>query len=861
MSAVAASAGVLPRSRTVSASETSRRRLRSVPAQAGPVPERAAGHPLSLGRDARARLGGAVRSLLDAAGLEGASDAVRLAVLVLTSRTPSENGVVKIRTSELGRWIGMSASYTASEVVSGLRRSGVVSVETEKGEYCEDIGLECKVLPLWAAQDVVGHPLNLAKKEYATLQRLFEAVMAPGWKHKDGRITPAGLIGTRTGRGAATDRLALLLLVLEARETGRVRQCGGTVDTRRGRAAATVARLLGCTASAGERVLERLEARELVLRVRLKTGSGMPNRSRLMVPAVAAAHGRTVADDLQEDRAEDLEPDFSDPDVTAGPSEAPGTEAESQVSSVPVTDEPDVADPDVAATLHTDHPHLVTPVVDLSLAGGFSGEGRGADGRRPGRACASEDQADDGDDAAAGSTSPVAEVGPLRGEKPKESPVDEQEQAGGVAAGAGARLTVVGGRKTQPQGRSELPADLDLRVALTPVSWLWQRLNRWQQDNVVKAATAELAQLRQVLEWSGQAPSALAARLTSRLEETGGEALIARPFGWITRRGLVRRPSCSDVRCDDGARLDTGADCDNCANVLHSRRAWRARITSTVAEEMPGLDEYERRRVVEARMREYAAVEAADYVYRREQAQAEQVRRAAARAEAEARAAAERERADSEAAARRVLPCEECGRANADGRCDACRYRRAAQELLAEAESLSAAAVDPADSEGTRRAVGDTREILGVLMGEARQRFLTAHVPSGTPGEQDTVRDVIAYAELEVLKEIVPQIRQSALRALAASQQATAEADRVYATERARRWDWPDASEADVIAAARQSAQQARARTAEHLLAVRLDQLSGQNPTRDAKATASDSRAQRLAEYAARALPGEVVGT
>ncbi|GHI20509.1 hypothetical protein Shyd_18800 [Streptomyces hydrogenans] len=32
----------------------------------------------------------------------------------------------------------------------------------------------------------------------------------------------------------------------------------------------------------------------------------------------------------------------------------------------------------------------------------------------------------------------------------------------------------------------------------------------------------------------------LAARLTSRLEETGGEALIARPYGWITHRGLVR---------------------------------------------------------------------------------------------------------------------------------------------------------------------------------------------------------------------------------------------------------------------------------------------------------------------------------
>ncbi|MGW3521433.1 hypothetical protein [Streptomyces hydrogenans] len=858
MSGMAASAAVPPRSRTVSAGGASRRRLRSVPAQAGPVPKRAAGHPLSLGRDARARLGGAVRSLLDAEGLAGASDAVRLAVLVLASRTPSENGVVKIHTSELGRWLGMSASYTASAVVSELRRSGVVSVETEKGEYREDIGLECKVLPLWAAQGVVGHRLNLAKKEYATLQRLFEAVMAPGWKHRDGSVTPAGLIGTRTGRGAATDRLALVLLVLEARESGRVRQCGGTVDTKRGRAAVTVARLLGCSASAGERVLERLEDRELVLRVRLRTASKMAHRTRLMVPAVAAAHGRTVADDVQEDRAEDLGPDFSDPDVTAGPSEVLEAAAEPQVSGPSVTDEADVADPDVAAALHTDHPHLGSPVVPPQLSGGFSGEGRGADGRRPGRACLREDQPADGKSAVAGSGSPVAGADPLRGEKPKESPVDGQEQAGGVAAGAGARLTVVGGRKTQQQGRSELPADLDLRVALAPVSWLWTKLNRWQQDQVVKTAKVELAQLRQVLDWAGQAPSLLASRLTSRLEETGGEALIARPYGWITHRGLVRRPSCSDVRCDDGARLDTGAGCDNCANVLHSRRAWRARITSTVAEEMPGLDEYERRRVVEARMREYAAVEAADYVYRREQAQAEQVRRAAARAEADARAAAERERADSEAAARRVLPCEECGRANSDGRCDACRYQRAAQELLAEAESLSAAAVDPADSEGIRRAVGDTREILGVLMGEARQRFLTAHVPSGTPGEQDTVQDVIAYAELEVLKEVVPQIRQSALRALAACQQATAEANRVYATERARRWDWPDASEADVIAAAQQRAQQARARTAEHLLAARLNQLSGQNPTRDAKATASDSRAQRLAEYAARALPGEV---
>ncbi|WP_432246894.1 hypothetical protein ACRAR1_01670 [Streptomyces sanyensis] len=399
--------------------------------------------------------------------------------------------------------------------------------------------------------------------------------MAPGWKHKDGRVTPAGLIGTRTGRGAATDRLALLLLVLEARETGRVRQCGGTVDTKRGRAATTVARLLGCSASAGERVLERLEDRELVLRVRLKTGSGLANRSRLMVPAVAAAHGRTVGVDVQEDRSEDLEPEFSDPDVAAGPSEAPGLVTEPQVSGVPVTDEADVAEPDVAAALHTDHPHLVTSVVPPQLSCGFSGEGRGADGRRPERACAGEDQAADGESAAPGTGWPVAEDGPLRGEQPKESPVDERGGQRAAGAGADSRPKAAGWENAQQQRRVGLPADLRLRVALGPVAWLWERLSGWQQDQVEAAAKAELAGLGVAPEG---APRLLADRLTDRLAETGGEARVDKPFPWLIRRGLPQRRACSHRKRDDGVRLDTGEDCENCGNVMHLRRARRARI-------------------------------------------------------------------------------------------------------------------------------------------------------------------------------------------------------------------------------------------------------------------------------------------
>lgn len=86
---------------------------------------------------------------------------------------------METRTSELGRWLGLSASYVATDVLPVLRRSGVVSVETAEGEYRQHDGLKCTVLPLWAAQDVTGHPLNLVKKEYATLLRLLEAVMAP----------------------------------------------------------------------------------------------------------------------------------------------------------------------------------------------------------------------------------------------------------------------------------------------------------------------------------------------------------------------------------------------------------------------------------------------------------------------------------------------------------------------------------------------------------------------------------------------------------------------------------------------------------------------------------------------------------
>ncbi|MDW4917365.1 hypothetical protein [Streptomyces californicus] len=577
-----------------------------------------------------------MHALLDTTGLAGASDAVRLAVLVLASRTPSETGVVEIRTSELGRWIGASVSYMASDVVPGLRRSGVVSVETAEGEFGQDVGLACKVVPLWDAQSVLGHPLRLAKKEYVTLKRLMEAVMGPGWKHRDGRVSPAGLIGTRTGRGAATDRLALLLLVLEARESGRVRLCGGSVDTKRGRAAATLARLMGCTAAAAAGILGRLEGRELVFRVRLETASGLANRSRLMVPAVAAAHGRGGTDVAREGCAEALEGVFSERGVAAGRSEPSQSDEDPQVSDAPVAGGADVADPRVAAVLHTDHPSRATHGSSLSLSGGFSGEGRGGPGDLPDRACEREDQALDGD-AAARLTLVGGGGGPLRGEQPKKSPVVEGEKGScGPVAGGSERVLEGEGQGRQQRGRVALPS-LDLRAVLAPVKLVWARLESRGARCLVEAKVR--AELARVTGFAGSvdAPQILADRLARRLENQmrlGGP--ITDPVGWLIGRGLPQIRLCAEPRCDEGSLLDSGRDCPRCEDRQADSRATRHAVAAAVDAAMHGASETERRAATDRQLHETVTARAWAQAAEWEQYRAQKAEAKAARAEAAA---------------------------------------------------------------------------------------------------------------------------------------------------------------------------------------------------------------------------------
>ncbi|MFE6813532.1 hypothetical protein [Streptomyces sp. NPDC057675] len=811
----------------------------------------------------RLRLRAAVMALLADPSIARLKDAPKLAAVVLYAKSRAPKGAkndnqTSIWVAELGRWLGVGESTVHRNVLAPMRATDGLHTKVVTDAQGHPTGLDCLVMPLWRARKEggVAHPLALSKAELATLLRLIEALFGPGWSPEGKEPTPPGLLASRRGKGAATDRLGLLLMVLNTRASGWLQLCGGSVKAREGRGAATLARLLGCSPAGARKVLARLAEAGFVAREHRDTATRMRGKGRVMLLPVAHAYGRRsrFLEAVQEPK-----PSFSVRPVSAvgdhGQADDATAHSTSGIGGAEGLGDAAVQERPDSAELHADHASGVTPVIPPQLSGGFSGERRGGEGRRPESACAGEDQAVDGETAVAGSGSPMADADPLRGEKPKKSPFDEQEQAGAVVAGA--RLAVVGGRKTQ-QGRPELPADLDLRVALTPVAWLWQGLNCWQQNRVVEAAKLELAQLRNVLEWPAQAPSLLAARLKSRLEETGGEALVTRAFGWITHRGLVRRSSCSDVRCDDGVRIDTGADCDNCANVLHSRRAWRVRIAAEVDQELPGLETDERYREIEARMRRHAEAEGANFVARQAEARARAERRATASAEAEAQALVERARAADEAAVRQAVACEDCGRERSAGLCDACDHRRQAEVLIGEAGLLPATwSADLTDPVAVAAVAAEVRTAIEDAIAAEWAAFQQITDPAtlavAGPG---AVEDAAAHTAMLTAESAAAEYRHEALVMLGRSEVAQAEARKAYVTELAKPWfqALPDSDDAQRAATA--AAAKAQTRTAEHLLAVRLEQLHTQarpTPVRPAPWT------QRLPELASRPLDGEAL--
>ncbi|MFD3665802.1 hypothetical protein ACFWVF_35225 [Streptomyces sp. NPDC058659] len=211
--------------------------------------------PLVPDQLSRERARTAVRAVLNGPALAGELDAVRLAAVVLQALIPSGERSVTLRSQSLGEWAGVSLSHVASLVIPGLRRAAWHTVPGG------DPGLVF-TSPTEAAPD-------------GALRPVVSALFAPG----------AGLMRTRTGRGAATDRLAFLLLLLETSATGEVSLIDGPVDSQRGRISATIAALLGCGLPGASKVADRLEAMDLVERRREETASGLYQGTRLFIPA------------------------------------------------------------------------------------------------------------------------------------------------------------------------------------------------------------------------------------------------------------------------------------------------------------------------------------------------------------------------------------------------------------------------------------------------------------------------------------------------------------------------------------------------------------------------------------------------
>lgn len=641
MSAAAAPAAVFPRPRTEFAGGASRRRLRSVPAQAGPVARLELGNPLQLSKTMRARLLAAVRALVTSPALVGASDGARLASVVLTAKADArKNFEASIWAAELGRWLGVSQSTVAHTVLPELRRAGVLGSNVATNAFGHATGLECWVIPMYRAQQAGDrrHALALSRSELAVLLSLIEVLFGPGWEPKGKEPIPAGLLAGRTGRGSATDRLGLLLMVLTTGSSGWLQLRPGSVDSGRGRPAATVGGLLGCTAAAGAKVLARLQAYGVADVVRQETGSGLHAKSRVRLVPVARAHGVAVREARRAASAV-----FSDLAGTAsGDLESSETTGTLVVTGVQGAGQGEIAgSADLAATAehHAFHASVVTPGGSLPLSRGFSGEGRGGSGDLPDRACEREDQAVNGD-AAARLTLVDCEGGPLRGDKPKKSPVVEGGKDNrGPVSGDSVRTMEGQGQGRQQQGRVALPS-LDLRAVLAPVRLLWARLERPAVRRLVEAKVR--TELARVVGFAGHdhAPQILADRLSRRLEDQmrlGGP--IADPVGWLIGRGLPQIHLCAEPRCDEGTLLDSGGACPRCEDRQVDSRATRHSVAAAVAAAMPGASEAERRAATDRQLHETVTARAWAKAFEWEQHRARQAEVKAARAEAAAQLA------------------------------------------------------------------------------------------------------------------------------------------------------------------------------------------------------------------------------
>ncbi|MFF4933352.1 hypothetical protein ACFY2H_31340 [Streptomyces griseofuscus] len=722
-------------------------------------------------------------------------------------------------------------------------------------------GLRWELLPLTAAQARCRpDALVLEKRELSVLLALCEALFAPGWAPVGKRETPAGLLGARRGRGAAAERLALLRLVLAARPDGRVRLVGGAVAADYDRADATVARLLACSVAEAARVVDGL-VQQGALEVR---GRGVPGaRIRMVVPAVAAAHGRGAAaelrmvPDLAEDqRAEEVAPEAErfcahcasglDEARPAEPGEGWVQQGFFDVVDGGLDDGGDGALRDqegakelwtgpksasdlgeredkegvraseaeaVGALLHADHASVVIQGGSGTASSRFSGEAALGFPPLPERADGREVESGAGRIGVV--DEPGDQGGPLRGEQQPDRAGVGQTAPGPVVAKP-VRL-----RWSLPRG---------LERVLDPVQLEWARIGHAGGRTRVRVALkAELRRLAGIV-GSEQAPVVLAERLARRLAAQHGER-VREPVGWLLSRGLPQRAECYATACDDQVRMDSGLVCPSCELLIGDRRALRHEVDQAVAVELPRLAPAEAKAEVERRLSREVALRAARDAVQRERAVAERARREVVWAQQRE----ELELAKAELAAR---ACEECGVPEAAGLCPVCSYNRKVRAAVEEAAQVAAAVNGPVKDLGV---VADRLAAYRVRLQGEVDRATARLRREGMP------EAAVAWEAQNLAEELLRAERARAVDALLDSAEAQAEAERVFAIERARR-----SGELQ----ARAASEQARQRCAELLLAQRLGQVrAADRPSASEEAV---GWRQRMVELSARPLDDEI---
>ncbi|MFJ5803797.1 hypothetical protein [Streptomyces decoyicus] len=816
------------------------RHLASVPASGQPS-DGGLGDALRLGRGTRLRLLAAVRALLADPSVAGLKDAPKLATVVLYAKSRAPKGEkndlqTSIWGAELGRWLGVKESTVHHKVLPVLRDSGALRTRVVTDAKGHPTGLDCLVMPLWNARKNggAGHPLALSKAELAVLLRLIEALFGHGWTPKAKAETLPGLLAGRRGKGAATDRLGLLLMVLNTRASGWLQLCGGSVKKREGRGAATLARLLGCSPAGARKVLARLTEVGVVARQRRATETRMKGRGRVMLLPVARAYGQRLA---SLEGAHDSQSVFSArPDGAVG-DHAPVPDdstlgASADLGAEGIIGVQDQERPD-DAEFHATHAPVVTPVIPPQLSGRFSGVACGDARTLPGHVHARED-------AAAAEPTPAPEDGPLRGEKPKPPitiPTQQKHDTPAADTGTSTTRRDPAGQLRAPRGRDQSsrlrprvprpPRDLETVVA--PVQLLWARLERGgARRRVEKAIRRELRAAASIV-GRERAADLLTERLNRRLLLQPGEAdAVTDPVGWLLGRGLPQRTTCGDARCDEGAMMHTGTACERCDELVSDRRSRRRRLAAAVDAEHPEASADGRRQALEERLRSQARRDGEAFERRRQAAEELEARREAARAKAEEKA--ERERAVVEAAevVRQARPCADCGAPRSGGRCEACGYQGRTEDLVTQTAFVAATwAADRTDRDDVAAVTAHVRADLADAMNTAREQFLELMDPGELHADPAATASAMAFAGLMTVQRAAAEYRSNALANLARGPEAEAEAKRAYATEKARRqhrWS-PDGPVA--TAAAEKAARVARERTAQHLLTTRLQQLHG----------------------------------